>query len=107
LCRVYAERPLRCRTFECQLLARAHRGELSEPAALKSIRDARKRAENVRRILRELGDRNETLPLSRRYQRVMREPIDLAADNCIGDLRGKLMMAVEDLAKALERDFLA
>ena len=105
-CRIYADRPIRCRTFECRLLKRAQQGELTEAAALKAIRAARRRADEVRRLLEELGDKDKALPLSRRYQRMMRQPIDLAADERLGDLRGELMMAVAQLAEALERDFL-
>jgi len=106
LCRIYAERPERCRTFECRLLQRTAAGEVSEHAALKLIQQARARADKVRRILRELGDTDETLPLSRRYQRMMREPIDLSADERIVELRGELMLAVGELVGALEKDFL-
>ena len=106
LCGIYAERPGRCRTFECRLLQRTQAGEVTERAALKTIQAARRRAENVRRILRELGDTDEAVPLSRRYQRMMRAPIDLSADERLGDLRGELMMAVAELVGALEHDFL-
>jgi len=106
LCRIYKERPTRCRTFECRLLQRTQAGEVTERAALKTIQATRRRAENVRRILRELGDTDETVPLSRRYQKMMREPIDLSAGERIGDLRGELMMAVAELVGTLERDFL-
>lgn len=106
LCRIYAERPARCRTFECRLLQRTQAGEVTERAALKTIQATRRRAENVRRILRELGDTGETVPLSRRYQKMMREPIDLSADERIGDLRGELMMAVAELVGTLEQEFL-
>ena len=105
-CRIYADRPLRCRSFECRLLQRTGVGEVSEAAALKTIRDTRQRAENVRRILRELGDTDETVPLSRRYQRMMRQPIDLAAGEHLCDLRGELMLAVGELVGGLEREFL-
>jgi Fe-S-cluster containining protein len=106
LCRIYADRPVRCRTFECRLLQRTQEGEITQRGARKSIQATRRRANKVRRILRELGDTDETVPLSRRYQRMMREPIDLSADKRIGDLRGELMMAVAELVGALERDFL-
>ena len=105
LCRIYEDRPTRCRTFECRLLQRSQAGEVSEHAALKSIRNARQCAEKVRRILRELGDTDESIPLSRRYQRMMRRPIDLA-DQETSDLRGELMMAVAELTAVLEREFL-
>ena len=106
LCRIYEDRPSRCRTFECRLLQRTQADEVTERAALKTIQATRRRAENVRRILRELGDTDETIPLSRRYQRMMRAPIDLSANERLGDLRGELMMAVAELVGALERDFL-
>lgn len=105
-CRIYADRPERCRTFECRLLQRAQRGEVSEAAALKKIQAARRQADTVRRILRKLGDTDEGVPLSRRYQRMMRQPIDLSADERLVNLRGELMLAVAALAAVLERDFL-
>lgn len=106
LCRIYADRPVRCRTFECRTLQRAQAGQITERHALKSIRRALRLAGRVRRILRELGDRDESVPLSRRYQRMMRQPIDLSEDEHLSDLRGELLLAVADLTGALERDFL-
>jgi uncharacterized protein len=105
-CRIYSERPARCRTFECRLLQRAQKGEVTERTALKSIRQARRRADKVRRILRELGDLDETVPLNRRYQRMLRQPIDLSADEHSIELRGELMRAVTELVHTLEQDFL-
>jgi Fe-S-cluster containining protein len=105
-CGIYADRPTRCRTFECRLLQRTLKNQVRETAALKLIKNARRRAEHVRRILRELGDLDESVPLSRRYQRMMRRPTDLSADKRLIDLRGELMLAVARLAKSLERDFL-
>ena len=107
LCRIYDDRPTRCRTFECRVLQRVQAGEVTERAALKSIQNALRRAEKVRGILRELGDTDESVPLSRRYQRMMRQPIDLSADPRLIDLRGELMMAVAELVSVLEREFLA
>ncbi len=106
VCGIYNERPTRCRTFECRLLQRALAGEVSERRALQSIREARRRVEKVRGILQQLGDTDESVPLSRRYQRMMRQPIDLAADQRMVQLRGEMMTAVADLAAVLERDFL-
>lgn len=105
LCRIYADRPSRCRAFECRLLKRAQTGDVTERAALKSIQKAQKRAERVRQILVELGDANEHLPLSRRWQRKLREPFDLSAAARINSLRGKLMVAASELAATLEKDF--
>ena len=40
-CSIYSHRPKCCRTFECLLLQRVRRGEVSVPIALQSISDAR------------------------------------------------------------------
>ena len=106
LCRIYADRPKRCATFECGLLKRVQAGEMPAPAALKRIADAKKLAEKVRRLLRQLGDRDEQLALTKRYSRVMSQPIDLAAGEDSGEARGELMLAVNDLMHALQREFL-
>ncbi len=106
LCRIYAERPVRCRTFECGLLKRVQAGELSAAAALKKIADAQRLAKKVRELLLRLGDRDVTLALTRRYARVMREPVDLSSPEQMVAARGELMLAVNDLMHALQRDFL-
>jgi Fe-S-cluster containining protein len=105
-CRIYAERPERCRTFECRLLKRVMTGELSSVTALKSIAAATLAVEAVRRLVRELAETDETLPLSRRYARIMAQPIDFAGDKAVIKRRSELMLAVDRLAKILERDFL-
>jgi hypothetical protein len=106
LCRIYADRPARCRSFKCRLLQRTAAGETTPRAALNAIKNARARAEKVRRLLRELGDEDESLPLARRYQRMMRRPIDLAGEQRLVDLRGELMLAVAELTDLLRREFL-
>ena len=106
LCRIYADRPKRCAAFECGLLKRVQVGEMSAPAALKRIADAKKLVEKVRRLLHRLGDKDEQLALTKRYSRMMAKPIDLAVDEDTGEARGELMLAVNDLMHVLQRDFL-
>ncbi len=55
-CRVYADRPTRCRDFECASLKSVAVGKTGVAGALRVIRDAQKRAEKVRRLLRAPGD---------------------------------------------------
>jgi hypothetical protein len=78
---------------------------MSLPAALNGIADTKKLVENVRRLLRRLGDKDEQLALTKRYSRMMARPIDLSIDDT-GEARGELMMAVNDLMHILQRDFL-
>jgi hypothetical protein len=106
LCRIYADRPKRCAMFECGLLKRVQSGEMPAPTALKRIADATKLAEKVRRLLRQLGDKDEQLALTKRYSRVMSQPIDLGAGEDTGEARGELMLAVNDLMHVLQREFL-
>jgi Fe-S-cluster containining protein len=105
-CGIYSERPKRCRTFECGLLKRVQADELAVNAALKKISEAKKRAENVRGLLRSLGEKNESLALTKRYAQAMSEPVDLSDGEGDAELRGELMLAVGDLMQQLQRDFL-
>jgi hypothetical protein len=105
-CNIYADRPKRCRTFECRLLQRTQAEELTTAEALKKIKLARKQVEAVRQLVRQLGHTDERVPLNRRYAEVMEQPIDLAADDQNQKVRGQLMRAVEKLSQILERDFL-
>ena len=68
-CEIYRQRPVRCREFECMLFKAVVDGEISEDAALKTIRQTQSRAEKVRRLLRAAGDHDETRPLTQRFQR--------------------------------------
>ena len=106
LCRIYESRPSRCRSFDCRALQRVHRGEVAVTTAHKAIAEAKRRADEVLRLVRALGDANETQPLSRRYAALMAQPMDLAGDEAQLELRGELMLAVGRLVKVLERDFL-
>jgi Fe-S-cluster containining protein len=106
LCRIYADRPKRCQTFDCGLLKRVQSEEMPAPAALKRIADAKILVEKVRLLLHRLGDNDEKLALTKRYSRMMSKPIDLSADEDTGEARGELMLAVNDLMQVLQREFL-
>jgi Fe-S-cluster containining protein len=106
LCNIYHDRPRRCRTFDCRQVQLVQAGKTTVAAARKSIREAKQRSDEVLRLVRALGDTNETLPLNRRYAVIMAQPMDLAGDEVHLELRGELMMAVARLVETLERDFL-
>ena len=105
-CRIYEDRPKRCRTFECRLLQRAQQDSASVPGALRKIAVARRRAEAVLQLVRDLGHVDETVPLSRRYAEIMSQPDDLSGDPAQSRRRGELLLAVHELVMVLERDFL-
>ena len=104
-CRIYAERPQRCRQFDCGLLQRVAAGELTPAAARKKIIVAKQRSETVRNLLRRLGQNDERWPLTHRYAEAMSAPVDLSvADQA--ETHGELMLAVSELMHLLQRDFL-
>jgi Fe-S-cluster containining protein len=105
LCKIYHDRPTRCRSFECGLLKRVEGGEISAGAALKKIAAAKKRAGEVRELLRSLDQRDEAMALTHRYSEAMSAPMDLADDKGT-ERHGDLMLAVSDLMDLLQRDFL-
>lgn len=106
LCRIYADRPQRCAAFDCGLLKRVQSGKMPPGIALKKIAEAKHRATEVLQLVRQLGNKEESLPLNQRYAAVIAEPIDMSADEADIELRGDLMMAVSRLVETLEQDFL-
>ena len=68
-CRVYRERPWQCRSFECKLLTELQARRVTFAAALPLVKQARRRADRVRRLLRALGDTDEHLALGERFHR--------------------------------------
>jgi len=104
LCGIYADRPTRCRLFECGLLKRVAAGEMGASAALRKISEAKALAKKVRDLLQSLGQPQEKLALSKCYAAAMSESIDLAGDNA--ERRGELMLAVNGLMHVVQKDFL-
>jgi len=105
-CRIYDDRPRRCRTFECGLLKRVQAGGLDADAALKTIAHAKRQVENVCELLRHSNSDDRQLALSQRYERAMNELVDLSAGTAAAEFPGKLMTAYRDLMLILQRDFL-
>jgi Fe-S-cluster containining protein len=106
LCRIYDDRPKRCRSFECGLLKKVGADELSATTALKKISEAKILVKKVRKLLRSLGQNDERLALTKRYAQAMSAPVDLSASENDSELRGELMLAVNELMQTLQRDFL-
>lgn len=68
-CRLYADRPGQCRVFECGVFKDAKVGRITFASALRIVKQARRRADKVRRLLRELGDTDEHRALGERFHR--------------------------------------
>ena len=89
-CRVYADRPSQCRVFECGVFKEAKAGRITFTAALRLVKQARRRADHVRRLLDELGDTEQHRSLGERFFRMQcrmeAETTDEATRNTFADL---------------------
>jgi Fe-S-cluster containining protein len=105
-CKIYGERPVQCRLFECGLLKRTASGEMNADAALKKIAEAKGIASRVRTLLSDFGQRPDKLALTNSYSKAMRSPIELSQGDDAADRQGQLMEAYGELMELVEREFL-
>ena len=71
-CRVYADRPSQCRTFECGVFKAAQSGRITGTAALRLVKRARRLVDQILALLRALGDTDEHRSVTERFQRTQR-----------------------------------
>jgi Fe-S-cluster containining protein len=96
-CAAYQDRPKYCREFECLVFKDAQAGRIEIRAALRVIRNARRRAEKVRSLLRELGDTDERKALDVRFRQTSRRIESGDVDGDIAGIYGQLTLAIHDL----------
>ncbi len=104
-CRIYENRPQHCRNFECALYKSVCAGRIEMEAALRLIRTTLKRAERVRRLLRQLGNAEEHLALSVRFRRTSKRLEAQELDDETAEVFGQLTLAVHDLNVLLHDGF--
>jgi hypothetical protein len=104
-CGIYSDRPKYCREFECLLLQSVQSGQTEAVTALRVIRTARRRAEKVKRLLRELGDAEEQIALTVRFRRMQKRFEHGVMDEASSDLYGQLTLAMHDLNVLLSDAF--
>ena len=104
-CRIYGERPAYCRKFECSLLKRVNAGQVRAAAALRIIRSARRRVNEVKALLHKLGDRDEHIPLRARFRRMKHRFEAGPPDDPAAELFGRLTLSVHDLNVLLSDEF--
>jgi uncharacterized protein len=93
-CRVYADRPGQCRTFECGVFKDAQAGRITFAVALRRVKQARQKADHIRRLLRRLGDTDEHRSLGDRFRRTQRRLESGNADAAASILFAELGEAV-------------
>ncbi len=78
---------------------------MDEVAAVRVVKNARRRSEKVLNLLRALGDTNENLPLLKRFQRVKKEIERGTCDADRAQTFGELSEAVHALNVLLSEHF--
>ena len=96
-CRVYADRPLQCRSFECGVFKDAANGRIEFPVALRLVKSARRQADKVRRLLRKLGDTGEHRGLSEGFRRTQRRMESGSVEAAAGETFAELSVAMHSL----------
>ena len=104
-CRLYAARPWQCRTFECRLFKEAKAGEVTFTAARTLVKQARRRADGVRRLLCALGDSDEHRALGERIHRTSERLETGNADEAAKARFADLSLAVHRLRLLLQARF--
>jgi len=104
-CALYAERPARCRKFECKQLLAVRAGNKTVEVALRRIHEARRLAAEVEKLLMELGFNDPRLPFSKRFQRCQRsaECGGIPSDRLDG--LADLQLAVHQLNNLFAQEF--
>lgn len=96
-CRLYADRPTQCRVFECRVFKDLEAGRKTFAASLRLVGQARRRADKVRRLLRELGDTEEHRSLGERFHRTSERLESGQADAAAKDKYADLSLAMHQL----------
>jgi uncharacterized protein len=104
-CRIYASRPSYCRAFECLELKRLKAGRSTLAAGLTLVRRARRRVEGVLRLLRELGDTDEHLPLAKRVRRTAKRLQTLGVGRADAAAFSRLTLAAHEVNVLLQDSF--
>ena len=104
-CSIYAQRPQRCRLFECRQLLLVRSGEITENDAMGKISAAKTRIAWVDELLCLAGSTNRRRSLKRRHQKVLDEPPNESDGIGTAALCERLAGAMRELEEALERDF--
>jgi len=104
-CCIYLHRPERCRLFECRQLQQVASGEISETVARDKIEEVVRRVAHVNQLLHEAGKTDPKKPLTKRYEKITAEPVDLSSEQKTIELRSQLTRAMQQLETLLEKDF--
>ncbi len=104
-CTIYAQRPERCRRFECRQLRGVRVGEISEAAARHTIAEARIRAARLDSLSRRADGTLRKGPLAQRCETALAEPLDPDVPQDLVRQRQELAGGLAELDAMLDLHF--
>lgn len=104
-CAVYSKRPRQCRSFECQVFKDLWDGKVSLDAALRTVKQGKRKAEKARVLLRAMGENDERLSVGKRFRRVQRWVESGEVDEASASLFAELGLAMHQLDLLAHRKF--
>lgn len=93
-CKVYADRPKQCRAFECDVFRKVRSGGISSESAHRLVRQGRRKADKIKRLLRKMGDLDEKSSIGARFRRMQRRVASGDLDTSMGEFFAELGLAV-------------
>ena len=104
-CSIYAQRPERCRRFECRQLQQVETGEITEEVALEKIRDVQRRAAQLDTLSRRDDGGLRKGPLSKRCETALAEWFDATTHPELVVPREELARGLAELEAILDEHF--
>ena len=104
-CSIYADRPERCRVFECQQLQQVESGKTTEAMALEKIREVQRRAAHLDALSRRGDGSLRKGPLSKRCETALAEPFDATTRPELVGEREELARGLAELDAMLDEHF--
>jgi len=105
-CSIYAHRPDCCRLFECRLLQRVKRGEVSVDQAREKIAEATRRIERVKKLVGQLGGSHGRLPLKELWAEALTCSAEGRATPQVVVIRRELETGMAGVEQFIQRTFL-
>ncbi len=104
-CKLYAERPTQCRSFECGVYKDATSGKIPHATALRLVKQTRRKAEKIRQLLRQLDDTDEHRPLNERFRRTQHRLETEHVSPAIAEIFAELSQAVHQFGLLAHEKF--
>lgn len=104
-CSIYAQRPERCRLFECRQLQRMGTGEITEAMALEKIHEVQGRAAQLDALSRRRDGSLRKGPLSKRCETALAELFDATTHPELVGQREELARGLAELEAMLDEQF--